>query len=183
MSSHEGDTRVFTERRSAAIRQMLVEAPRAGTPTNRYFKKIHVAKVAIPFLALSLALTGGTVVLLNAPVTDKYQIKCFARAERNGSSFPGALVTMTAGNLGPEPRPDPLIAIEDAISVCSDLWAQHALDANLPSGVPDGPGQEDPTFSHPVPHPLTVCVWDGQAAVIPGDSSVCAKLGLSEKES
>jgi hypothetical protein len=183
MNPHSNSEKGFDDQRSAVIRQMLIDAPKAGTPTNRHFRKLRVAKVVIPTVALALALTGGTAVILSGPVTDKNQVKCFARAERNGDSFPGTVMTLTAGvKPGGEPAHDSRIAIDDALSACSDLWAQHALDANTPNGAP-GPGQHDPAFSHPVPRPLTVCVWDGAAAVIPGDSKVCAKLGLSEKSS
>lgn len=44
------------------------------------------------------------------------------------------------------------------------------------------PSQYDRSFSHPVPHRLTVCVLnDGRAAVIPGDEKVLTSLGRAMK--
>ncbi|MGH7427838.1 MAG: hypothetical protein ACREJ4_05720, partial [Candidatus Methylomirabilaceae bacterium] len=160
---------------------LLVNTAEKGTVENRRYKRIHRAWIIVPSAALALGMTGGTVALLQAQVTEKNHVLCFARAERNGSSFPGGTVTVLQGTKGIPLQAPPAVPIEDAVAVCSDMWKQHALDASMPNGSP-GPGQEDPTFSHPVPDPLTVCVWNGMAAVIPGGPAVCAKLGLAPAE-
>lgn len=181
MTDHPANEPEFNEHRSASIRKLLVNVAQKGTSENLQYKNVRRAWIIAPTSALALALTGGTMVLLQAPITENYHIKCFARPERNGESFPGTQVTMIEGRRAGEPTPTDRVEIEDALATCSDLWRQHALDAKTPSGTPTGHGQQDLTFSHPVPDPLTVCVWDGMAAVIPGDAKVCAKLGLSEK--
>jgi len=170
----------FDERRSAAIRQMLVDAPQSGTETNKYFRHLRAAKIVVPSVVLALSVTAGAAVLLQAPVTDKNQVACFARAERSGDSFPGTKIMLGKATRVGEPDTGNPIPIEDALSACGSAWAQNMLDPNSPTGR-TAPQEHDPTNSHPVPTPLTVCVWDGIAAVIPGDSKVCAKAGLSER--
>lgn len=181
MKSMSGTAPNFNEQRSAAIRRLLLDTAERGTPENRRAKQIHRAWIIIPSAALALGLTGGAVALLQAPVTEKSHVLCFARAERTGTSFAGGTVTVLRETKGVPLQAPPVVPIDDAVAVCSDMWKQHALDASIPNGSP-GPGQEDPTFSHPVPNPLTVCVWDGVAAVIPGGPAVCAKLGLAPLE-
>jgi hypothetical protein len=180
MNSQSPGERPFDERRSAAIRTLLVNVAEKGTVENRRYKNSRRARTIVPAAALALAITGGTVAILQAPVSEKGHVLCFARAERSGDSFPGARITMLTGSTDGTPPNPANIQIEDALSVCSDSWKQHGLDAGVPNGVP-GWGSEDKTRSHPVPSPLTVCVWDGVAAVIPGGPNVCAKLGLAEK--
>lgn len=172
----------FNEHRSEAIRNLLVNTAQKGTAENRRYKTTRRAWIIVPSAALALALTGGTVALMQAQVSDKNQVHCFARAERSGSSFPGTTMTVLQGttgdpNVGANDTP-PAVPIEDALALCTDMWKQHALDASVPNGAPAM--QIDPKFSHPVPSPLTVCVWDGRAAVIPGGPNVCAKLGLAD---
>lgn len=182
MNSRTTNSHTFDEQRSVLIRQMLVSVTQKDSLADKHFRRMGAARVVIPSALLALTLTAGTAIALQSPVTEKDQVACFARAERHGDSFPGTIVSVSNGTrVGDEPSPAAPIAIEDAVSTCSDLWAQHALDASTPSGTPTGHGQQDLTFSHPVPSPLTVCVWDGIAAVVPGDSQICAKVGLSEK--
>ena len=171
----------FNERRSEAIRNLLVNTAQKGTAENRHYKATRRTWILVPSAALALALTGGTVALMQAQVSDKNQVHCFARAERNGSSFPGTTMTVLQGTTDQTSEAPPAVPIEDALALCSDMWKQHALDASVPNGAPAM--QIDPKFSHPVPSPLTVCVWDGRAAVIPGGANVCAKLGLAEMAS
>jgi hypothetical protein len=123
-------------------------------------------------------LTAGTVVALQAPVTDDQAVACFARAEISAGSFPGTMVAVGEGTIGE--AQGGAIPIDDAVAVCSDLWAQHVLDADIPSGVSTEPA--DRSFSHPVPEELAVCVLrEGIAAVVPGPGTVCGELGLPEK--
>ncbi|MDN4611076.1 hypothetical protein [Arthrobacter burdickii] len=90
------------------------------------------------------------------------------------------MATLGVGFTAAEGRQDSRIDIEDPVGLCSDMWAQNALDPEDEFGAAD-PGDYDPSGSHPVPNLLTVCVMDdGRAAVIPGPSTVCQDLGLAE---
>ncbi len=170
--------------RRAAIREALVTVAEKGTRENNHLRSVKRAWVVVPVAAAALALTaGGLAVAQFAHVTDKSSVSCFARAELTWfGEFPGTHAAMAgnsqtkdgAGEQGP-------VSIEDAKSLCSDLWKQNVLDATTPNGMAP-PSAFDRTFSHQVPSPLTVCVMgDGTAAVIPGDEHVCAKLGLSAR--
>ncbi|MBO1268022.1 hypothetical protein [Arthrobacter cavernae] len=171
----------FNAERSAAIEALLASVVRDGTPENRHFQNTKSKRILLSGVAVALVATGAAAVM-QLPVTDKSSVLCFARAELHGNQFPGTTVVLGEGARPGEPAPRNPIPIGDALAVCSDMWAQHVLDANTPNGSAGGPGRHDPTFSHPVPNPLTVCVLnDGRAAVIPGDEKVCGSLGLALK--
>ncbi|MBG6215530.1 MULTISPECIES: hypothetical protein [Cryobacterium] len=169
----------FTANRSAAIRALLVNIAEPGTPENLRLRRARRVRIVVPAVIATLVLTAGAVVAVQAQVTRTDHINCFARAELNmWGEFPGARVTSLEGTIG-DSEGGP-VSINDALAACSDLWAQHALDASIESGVRSDP--VDRTFSYPVPDPLTVCVMsDGMAAVIPGASDVCGRLGLAER--
>ncbi|MDQ1058476.1 hypothetical protein QFZ23_002377 [Arthrobacter globiformis] len=168
----------FSAERSAAIEALLANVAQEGTPENRHFQNTKGKRILISGVAVALAATGGAIVM-QLPVTDKSSIDCFARAELHGNRFPGT--TVTVGIPSTAERRDRRVIIEDALSVCRDMWAQHVLDPNDPDGSAH-PSLHDRSFSYPIPDPLTVCVLnDGRAAVIPGDENVCSSLGLALK--
>jgi hypothetical protein len=168
----------FNEERSTAIEQLLTNVAQDGTPENRHFHNTKGKRILLSSVAVGLAATGAAAVM-QLPVTDKSSIECFARAELHGSQYPGTTVTL--GIPSTSERPDSRVMIEDALSVCRAIWAQHGIDPDDPDGSAH-PSLHDPSFSYPVPDPLTVCVLsDGRAAVIPGDDNVCASLGLALK--
>lgn len=168
----------FNEKRSQAIEELLSNVAQDGTPENRHFHNTKGKRILLSGVVAAVAVSGAAIAM-QQPVTDKGSVACFARAELNGNSFPGA--TVIVGVPSTADRPDSTIMIEDALSVCRDVWAQNQLDPDDPDGGAH-PGLHDPSFSHPVPPELTVCVLkDGRAAVIPGDENVCASLGLASK--
>jgi hypothetical protein len=168
----------FNEERSTAIEALLADVAQDGTPENRHFQNTKGKRILLASVAVALVATGAAAAM-QLPVTDKSSIDCFARAELHGNRFPGTTVTLGIPST-PE-RPDSRIMIEDALSVCRDIWAQHGLDPDDPDGNAH-PSLHNPSFSYPVPDQLTVCVLnDGRAAVIPGDENVCASLGLALK--
>ncbi len=180
MNTDDENLPVFDESRSAAFRVVLVDVADIGTEQNRQFRVAQRAWTIVPASLLILGLSAGTFFAVQN-VTDKNSVACFARAELDWrGSFPGTTAVSLVGTLdGTDGGSAP---IADAIGFCSDLWAQHSLDASYPNGTPPGPGYNDRTFSHPVPSPLTECVMkNGTAAVIPGDSDVCSELGLASK--
>ncbi|MDJ0376253.1 hypothetical protein [Cryobacterium sp. PH31-L1] len=180
MNTNDDSRPVFNEARSAAMRAMLVDVAEIGTTQNRRFRVAPRTWTVVPAALLVVGLSAG-MFFATQPVTDDYSVACFARAELDWrGAFPGttggSLIGTTDGtDAGSAP-------ITDAIAFCSDLWAQHALDATSPNGTLPGPGYDDRTFSHPVPSPLTECVMkNGAAAVIPGGPDVRSRLGLASK--
>lgn len=170
----------FDESRSAAIYDLLVaQADKSRRP--RAAKRL--AWLAVSALAATAVLTGGAILVLEAPVTDTQTVACFARAEISAGTFPGTYASVGEGMLAestPVDDGDGSIMIDDAVAVCSDLWAQRVLDSELPSGTSSEPS--DRSFSGPVPEQFVVCVLrDGVAAVVPGPSNTCRALGLAEK--
>jgi hypothetical protein len=171
----------FSAERSAAIEALLANVVQDGTPENRHFQNTKGKRILLSGVAVALVATGGAAVM-QLPVTDKSSILCFARAELHGNQFPGTTVVLGEGTRVGEPstQRNP-IPIEDALAACRVVWAQHVLDPDAPNGRAH-PSLYDRSSSHPVPHPLTVCVLsDGRAAVIPGDEKVCTSLGLALK--
>lgn len=171
----------FSAERSAAIEALLANVAQDGTPENRHFQNTKGKRILLSGVAVALVATGGAAVM-QLPVTDKSSILCFARPELHGNQFPGTTVVLGEGTRVCESSTQRHpIPIEDALAACRDVWAQHLLDPDAPNGR-SHPSQYDRSFSHPVPHPLTVCVLtDGRAAVIPGDEKVCGSLGLALK--
>lgn len=168
----------FDPARSAAIESLVTKVAQTGTPENQHFQNTKGKRILLSGVAIALLATGGALVM-QMPVTDKSSIACLARAELHGNNFPGT--TMVLGVPSTAERPDSTIMIEDALSLCRAAWAQNAIDPNDPDGRAH-PSLYDPSSSHPVPSPLTVCVLqDGRAAVIPGDERVCGTLGLALK--
>lgn len=166
------------EGRSKAIEQLLTTVAQDRTPENRHFQNTKGKRILLSGVVVAVTVSGAAIAM-QQPVTDKSSIDCFARAELRGNQFPGT--TVTVGIPSTPERRDSRIMIEDALSVCRDMWAQHTLDADSPNGSAH-PSLYDRSFSYPVPDPLTVCVLnDGRAAVIPGDTEVCASLGLALK--
>jgi hypothetical protein len=133
----------------------------------------RVLAIGIPAFALAAGL-GGAALAVNLPVTDPYSVHCFARAELDlFGNYPGtqAVVASTDPAGGP-------VSIDDAVGLCSDLWAQGLLASDWDPQT----SQPDTTLSQPVPDDLTVCVMrDGTAAVIPGGDAVCSELGLATR--
>lgn len=168
----------FNPARSAAIEALVTNVAQSGTPENEHFQNAKGKRVLLSGVAIALVTTGAAVVM-QMPVTDKSSIACLARAELHGNNFPGT--TMVLGVPSTAERPDSTVMIEDALSLCQAAWAQNVIDPKDPDGLAH-PSLHDPSSSHPVPNPLTVCVLpDGRAAVIPGDEKVCGALGLALK--
>ncbi len=171
----------FNEERSKAIEQLLTKVAQDGTPENRHFQNTRGKRVLLSGVVAAVAVSGAAIAL-QQPVTDKSSIACFARAELSGNQFPGTTAVLGEGTKVGEPstQRNP-IPIEDALALCRAMWAHHGLDPDSPNGMAH-PSLYNRSSSYPVPDPLTVCVLnDGRAAVIPGDESVCASLGLALK--
>lgn len=149
-------------RRDAMRRQlttMVTNRPRSRRPL--YLTGGAVA-VAIATSAGAYAYTSQS-----APVTHKGEARCYTVASLNGGNDFTTVGQLVPGTPGPA-------AINNAISVCSDLWRQGFLQPGA-KGIAQQP---DTSVSHRVPQ-LTACVLsDGTAAVFPGPPSTCQALSL-----
>lgn len=163
--------------RHSAVRRLLVELPNRSSATNHRFRRRQLALTLTPAVAVAVLLTGGAVAVTQANVTDRNQVMCAARAERNvWGGIPGTQAVLGEGSRG-ESDGGP-VPISDPVLLCQGLWAQHVLDASTPSGTYPGPADE--TSSWPVPDLVECVMGNGTAAVIPGEAGVCQELGLSE---
>jgi hypothetical protein len=154
---------------SAHERQLRLQehVGRSLRSTGRRRRAVHATIVAA---AASTVLVAGTAAAYVAfreastPVVD--QTRCYTRASlAGGDGFAGTTVGKARPAAGQ--RLD-----EAAVELCAPLWAQGILRlGSTQIGAPGAPAQ-------PVPE-LTACVLDsGVAAVFPGPSDVCARLGL-----
>lgn len=101
------------------------------------------------------------------PIAD--EVRCYSKASLEGGDqdFYGTTVTHAKA-------PDGTRNAGTAVESCSALWRQALmrLDDKQVGGPDTG------RFDHPVP-PLVACTLDnGIAAVFPGDTQTCARLGL-----
>jgi len=165
------------ERRHAAVRQMLVQLPDGASAVNRRFRRRQGAITLIPLVVAGLLLTAGAVAASQVNVTNRNEVFCAARAEKDiWGTMPGTTAVEGVGTLGE--TPGGAVPIMDAVALCSDLWAQHVLDASTPNGTFVGP--TDRSFSHPVPDLVECVMKNGAAAVIPGEPGACQLLGLDD---
>lgn len=120
-------------------------------------------------LSAGIAVAGGAAAAAYVeyqPVTDHASAHCYSLpslASNNGTTVVAA---------GP---PGSAAQVTDALQTCSVLWQ----DGFLETGVPHIINVTGNTTIHRVPHLVVCAMPDGTAAVFPGDTKVCARLGLS----
>lgn len=165
--------RLPDHRRTQMRRQLEVEV------TRKHRRKPLLFTAGAVIVAAATSAAAYAYVQHSAPVTDKSQARCYTVASL--SAGPESFTTIAQATRTGSLRP---AQVDDALSICADLWRQGILHPG-PNGVgaptPDasgmvrlGPGQGS---SH-VPE-LTACVLaGGTAAVFPGPSSTCPSLGL-----
>jgi hypothetical protein len=131
-------------------------------------------------IVTALGLTGVTAAAAytyltprSASIHDK--ARCYSSVSAaTGEHFPGATISAATPTDGP--TPDTALS---ALQSCAALWQRGFLTAKG-FAAPDVPLAADglPAVYNPVP-PLVACVLhSGEAAVFPGPSTVCARLGL-----
>jgi hypothetical protein len=154
--------RLPTSRRYAARRQLedLVSSRKTPRWRRRFILGIAIAAV------LGGAATGITL-LRSSPVTDRNTARCYTSADvGKGEVFSGTTVAVPG-------VPGSKAQVDNALSLCSDLWRQGFL---LPGTA--GMQRPAPKTNNAVP-PLTACVLpSGIAGIFPGDSQTCEALGL-----
>lgn len=134
-------------------------------------------------LSAALLLTGGGVAtavgLRYRDATDKSIARCYTSAVRaDGRMFPGTSIKI-ANRRSSADQAEPVAGlVTDAVAQCSQLWRDGQLSSGQSAVQDQAPGEP-----HFVP-PLVGCVLaDGTAAVFPGDSDTCERLGLPEVRS
>jgi hypothetical protein len=133
---------------------------------------------AVAACAVAACGTASAIVFLPAqPARVHDSARCYLRASTDfGDSFPGTTIAMAIAVPHGQPPPSKPPAVNvpaQAISVCGALWRQGFLRPGAARIARPAPGTHDP-----VP-PLVACVLpSGQAAVFPGTTHTCARLGL-----
>jgi hypothetical protein len=148
-------------RRKAARRQLEQIVARSAKPGRR----VKPAAIAVGTAAIVLA-TGAAAIAaaVYQPVTNKTEARCFTAADKSGF----ATAIADAGQPGTKGG-----TLKNARQACAALYRQGFLTR--------GAQRLNPRPSKGVHHvpSLQVCTWqDGTAAVFPGPSGTCVKLGL-----
>lgn len=119
-------------------------------------------------LGVAAVLSGGAatayVALTPAPVTDNGVARCYSQPSlAGGDDFPGTSVALAAPRSG-------RAQITDAVQLCAQAWRDGAVTGQGPAsgGAP-----------RPVPQLVECTLPSGIAAVFPGASTTCQKLGLA----
>ena len=158
------DSRPMRAEYRAALRQEL-EAVVASPPRHRRWRRPAV----VIGISVSIAAAGGTAAAAYfhfAPVTNTSTAFCYS-------------IPSLAGHNGTEVAavgaPGSSAQVTNALQTCSMIWR----DGFLVPGAPTALHIPVYTTIRPVPN-LVVCTMpDGTAGVFPGDTSTCARLGLS----
>lgn len=160
-------TRSMPAATQRAARVMLEDAVGHGGVSSRGWTRHSILAAS---LGAAVLVGGGTaaayVTLRPAPVTDKSVVHCYAKASLTGGPSVGTDIGMPgrAPDSGPVP-------IQHAVAACAAMWRSGVL--------PDSHKYAQSQVSYAVP-PLAGCTLpDGTAAVFPGRTGTCARLGLS----
>jgi hypothetical protein len=149
-------------KRAAARRQLEQVVTRSGR--RRRWQRPGAAAAAGAVVVLS---TGAVTYAHYQRITNKTDARCYTVASTAGADH-----YTTVAAAGPPGRPG---RVEDALSVCGDLWREGFLSTGA-SGITR---PENSSVSHRVPALVVCTMADGSAAVFPGNSDTCAKLGLA----
>lgn len=138
-----------------------------SAPSGRWRVRWRPGVVVGLSLGLAAAAGGGAAAAYVAfqPVTDHTYAHCYSLpslSSNNGTAIASAGAPGSAAQ------------VTDALATCAMLWRDGFLEAGVPHVIHQTPD----TTIHPVP-PLVVCTMsNGTAAVFPGDSELCGRLGL-----
>jgi hypothetical protein len=155
------------EARQAAMRRQLVAMATGRAPSRRPLLLAGGAAV----VAIATSAGAYAFVSHSATVTDKSEARCYTEASLTGGNDFTTVAELAPGRGRAQ--------VDDAISVCSDLWRQGFLAL----GATHIAQRPDTSVNHQVPQ-LTACVLsDGTAAVFPGPPSTCEALSLPNADS
>ena len=162
------DEITFPQARRTLTRDVIVAALDAEVTGRARPRRLRTpAVVAIVVGALAVP-AGATAYYAFREVENTSTVRCFTEASLDGEA------TYLESTDGADGRP---VEIADPVGACADLWSIGVLRAGLHDAQPPTPGAD-----LPVPE-LTACVIDyvddrEVVAVIPGDDTVCKRLGL-----
>jgi hypothetical protein len=159
------DDVTFPDARRELTREVIVAALRTA-PTRTQWRRTP-AVIALAIAAVAASAGGAMAYYAFKAVESTETIRCFSDASLDGDAI------YLGSTDGPDGRP---VEFPDPIGACADLWSQGVLVWGVHNAQPPTPGA-----SLPVPR-LSACVIEAYGrdivAVIPGDVTVCAELGL-----
>jgi hypothetical protein len=146
------------------VQDLLIEQMRRDLTRPVWWKTIWGRlSIAGGVLILAGAGVAGVVLLDDRPVSETAIVQCMEGPFRNADgTLSGAAVSVAT--------PDGVLSIDDAESMCAQVWESGAFSEGDQLSPTPAPGT--------VPTDFTVCVTDtGEAAVVPGDIE-CSVLRL-----
>lgn len=135
--------------------ELAILKDRAG---HRVTRKAALTTGAISVAALSMG--AGAAYVASAPAPDKTVVHCYNSA----STAHHALGTDT----------NYLPGVSDPILTCANLWRIGAVQPGVFQAQPTVPDAPE----RPVPRLVACTMHGGIAAVFPGDTTTCRRLGL-----
>jgi len=160
--------RELSEQRRAQIFQ-AISAETASIPVGRARRRVAItAGVAVGLTALGTGAAAAVDKLQARPVSNTQTARCYSEAALgHGGDFPGTSISQAGTSRGPA-------QVRDALDVCASLWATGILQAGNPSVV-----NHPAAGPHVVPSLVACTMRDGTAAIFPGSSDTCIRLGLA----
>lgn len=159
------DELTFPEARRALTREVIVSALETGAAQPRRLRSSTIVAIAIGAIAIPAG--AATAYYAFSTVEDTSTVRCFSEASLDGDP------SYLEGTDGADGQP---FEWADPVGACADLWSQGVLRAGMSGAQPPTPGA-----NLPVPD-LAACVIEYAdrevVAVVPGDVTVCAELGL-----
>jgi hypothetical protein len=159
------DEITFPVARRALTREVLLDALEPEPVRARRVRTPTIVAIVVGALTIPAA---ATAYYAFREVDNTDTIRCFTEASLDGD---GIYLSMTDDPTGQ------LAQIADPIGACGDLWSQGVLLQGVLDAQPPTPEAD-----LPVPE-LAACVIEygdrEVVAVIPGEPTVCAELGLA----
>jgi len=162
--------KVMPESRRRALRGLMLDQVAASASPRRSRRRVVLA-VAVAGGAVVAVLGGGVAYSAlsgSGPVTDHGTARCYTvpAYRAGGNHFPGTTVAMADSAAGQG-------TVTDAVGICAALWRAGILQSGSA-----GPLRNPAKATYPVPTLVQCVLPDGAAAVFPGATGLCVRLGL-----
>ena len=165
----DGAPPALPDRKRQAARQQLELLVASSGRRGLWRRWRQPGFLAVVSGAIVLATSAAALTYVHyAAVTNTTEARCYTVASTAGGDH-----YTTISDAG---RPGSRARVEHALSVCGDLWRAGFLRAGAP-GISRAPERSAARLR--VPALVTCTMSDGTAAVFPGASATCAKLGLA----